>query len=257
MNKNKYVLITIVLVTLSLRVYSQDDKDKQKYRLILSELANSRCDYMICDCDESYVKEIIEHDSLKRRKNNSNVLLYPLSPDDLGVIYRYLCLECLNRQTLANRAFYNSDVGILQFILDSIISLRYGDSSKNNKVQEKQKCYWIAKEHRKTYEDNIFSIRSFDMLSMRSTLVPRCLSWKVRSQIIDIKNAGLILIYNYLVCRNHYRSDIEVPLLLYAWLNIFTLEDIQKWLSENWGTAEEMRKKYQENPLPMYKVPWD
>ncbi len=35
---------------------------------------------------------------------------------------------------------------------------------------------------------------------------------------------------------------------------IFTLKDIKHWLSENWGTAEEMRKKYQENPLPMYKV---
>ncbi len=253
---NKNIVATLILCfCLSINAFCQEST--QKYRLILSELASSKCDYMICDCDESHVKMIIKHDSLKRRKNNSNILLYTLSPDDLGVIYRYLCLECLNRQTLANRAFYNSDVGILQFILDSIISLSYGDSSKNNKVQEKQKCYWIAKEHRETYEDNIFSTRGFDMLSIRSTLVPRCLSWDVRSQIIDIKNAGLILIYNYLVCRNHNKSDIKVPLLRYAWLNIFTLEDIQKWLSENWGTAEEMRKKYQENPLPMYKVPWD
>ncbi|MBK7987871.1 MAG: hypothetical protein IPK11_13385 [Ignavibacteria bacterium] len=254
MKKNKYVLIAIAFVTLSLRVYSQDDKDTQKYRLILSELTNSRCDYMICDCDESYVNQIIEHDSLKKSKYNSYILPYPLSPIDLGVIYRYLCSECQDRRTLANRAFYHSDVGILQFILDSIISLSYGDSSMNSKVQEKQKCYWIAKEYRETYEDNIFLTRSYDMLSITSTVVPRCLVWNVRSQIIDIKNAGLILIYNYLVCRNPYRCNIEVPLLQYSWLNIFTLKDIQHWLSENWGTAEEMRKKYQENPLPMYKV---
>jgi hypothetical protein len=80
MKKNKYVLIAIAFVTLSLRVYSQDDKDTQKYRLILSELTNSRCDYMICDCDESYVNQIIEHDSLKKSKYNSYILPYPLSP---------------------------------------------------------------------------------------------------------------------------------------------------------------------------------
>ena len=83
-----------------------------------------------------------------------------------------------------------------------------------------------------------------------------------RLGILGTKKAGLILIYNYLTCKdNCNNADITIPTLqdegVAIFVKMFTLKDIKQWLSENWGTAEEMRKKYQENPLPMYKVSSD
>ena len=250
MKKSKYVLIVLVLVTLTVRVYSQDDKDTQKYRLILSELSNSRCDYMICDCRENYKKIIEARDTIDKISYTKPYVNYH---QDVVSKYNKLCHECQNRYLIAKLNFYFLNSGVLKFIIDSIEK----ESQSNNSIGKVyHKCYWVSKDYCVSNEDVEISRKYFPYSSKPLDCDP---DQHIRFQVLDIEIAGLILIYNYLTYENKCcNAEISIPLFQdESWtffVKVFTLKDIQKWLSENWGTAEEMRKKYQENPLPMYKV---
>jgi hypothetical protein len=252
MKKIKYVLIVIVLVTLTLRVYSQDDKDTQKYRLILSELSNSRCQYIICVCEENIYEIIRKQDSLARIKN-FNLLPYALSANYLALKYEEMCLECQRKHVTAKKNFYLSESDILKFIIDTIEHFVYSKISLNKALN---KCNWVDK----CYEGDNYSIRiAYEYLSYSSKIFICDKASYFFHEVLDTEVAGLILIYNYLTCKDNCKNaEISTPTLQdedgAIFVKIFTLKDIKHWLSENWGTAEEMRKKYQENPLPMYKV---
>ncbi len=143
MKKIKYVLIVIVLVTLTLRVYSQDDKDKQKYRLILSELSNSRCKDIVCDCRDDIYEIIRYKDSLERLRS-LNPLPYPISVNVWRQKYEELCIECQRKHTTAKQNYFLSDPGVLKFIVDSIESILLNESSID---KAKNKCYWVENDY--------------------------------------------------------------------------------------------------------------
>ncbi|MFN5308433.1 MAG: hypothetical protein ACK5C0_03145 [Candidatus Kapaibacterium sp.] len=241
--------LLLLCVTFSIKVFSQEDV--QRYRSILSELANSRCKNRVCDCRDDTYEIIRKKDSLDRLRN-LNPLPYPISANIWGLKYEELCLECQRKHTIAKQNFFLSDPGILKFILDSIEKFSYTINSYN-KVQNK--CYWVENDYSNTYSDSILSeYFYYDKIMFKCNG-----DIDYRLGILGTKKAGLILIYNYLTCQdNCNNANITIPMFLDmrggAFLKIFTLEDIKQWLSDHWGTAEEMRKKYQQYPLPLYKI---
>lgn len=250
---NNIVATLILCFCLSINAFCQESTDN--YRSILSELANSKCQYIICVCEENIYEIIRKQDSLDRIKN-FNLLPYPLSANYLALKYEEMCLECQRKHITAQKNFYLSDSDILKFIIDTIEHLAYSKRSFN---KELSKCYWVDKH----YEVDNYSIGiAYEYLSYSSKIFICYKAPYFHHEVLDTEIAGLILIYNYLTCKdNCNNADITIPTLQdkggAIFVKIFTLKDIKQWLSENWGTAEEMRKKYQENPLPMYKVPRD